>query len=232
LQFDIIAECITLVTTLIITGFSLYAYHRTQASRHLAFAAAFAMLSVASVAAITFDWLVQLEVMKVPLRGYLAIPAKYDLFRFLDQLFAMAGYLILFMAAERLSRVKTMVLILLIAPLTALVAHELFSVYHAVAALVLGFCMHHFYSSFLETGSRNSRNIAFGFLLLLLSELTFVFLVWDIMLYHVAVVLRVAGFLMLLHTIGCIFFLSKSVSAATLAARESRTAAPARTRRK
>ena len=225
LQFDIVAECVSLVTTLIIAGFSLYAYHRTQSPRHLAFAVAFGLLSIASLCSITFDWLVELEVMQVPVRGFLAIPAQYDIFRFLDQLFAMAGYLILFMTAERLSRFKTIVLLLLIAPLTALVAHEVFSVYHAVAMIVLGFCLHHFYKSFLESGSKNARNIAIGFGLLLLSELTFIFLVLNVSLYHWAIIMRVAGFLVLLYTIGRIYFLAESLSAATLTAREVREAA-------
>lgn len=212
LQFDIFVECAALITALLITAFSMHAYHRTHEPRHLTFAAAFALITVGSFASLIFHWLVQLEVMLIPVRGYLAIPPQYDYFRFFSQLFFMVGYLGLFVVGERVTCKRTSLLLLLIAPLTALVAHEVFSVYHMIAVLVLSFVVYHFYRSFLQTGSLNARNIATAFGILLASELSFIFVVFNIGFYHAGEVLRLGAFLLILFTLGRIYLLANNGS--------------------
>jgi hypothetical protein len=222
LQFDIFVEFAALLTALLITGFTLYAYHRTHELRHLAFAAAFGFISVGSLASLIFHWLVQLEVMLIPVRGYLAIPSAYDYFRFFSQLFFMVGYLGLFLVGERVTCKRTSFLLMLVAPLTALVAHEVFSVYHAIAVVVLSFVCYQFYRAFLQTGATNARNIATAFGILLLSELSFIFTVFNVGFYHAGEVLRLGAFLLILFTLGRIYLLAQGSSRVAVFAHTAR----------
>jgi hypothetical protein len=221
-RFDIFVECISLLTTVLLCGFSLYAYHRTHNPRHAAFGFAFFLLSLGLLASVVFNYLVELEFLAIPLRGYLFIPAHYDLFRMLSHMFLLAGFMTMFMIAERMTRPKVIILTAIITLIAAWIGHEFFVIFHLLTFVVLAFVWHHFYGVFLETRTRNARNIMVTFGILAVAEFVYAGAVFHVGFYFAATVLRLLAFALLLGTTVAIYYNTARASPVAVTARPRR----------
>jgi hypothetical protein len=148
---------------------------------------------------------VQFETLPIPLRGYIQVSYLHSLLLLSSMLFIVAGYLTLVLIVEHVKQRRISFLLYLLAPFTALVAHEYYVVFHLVVLLLLAFLIRHFLDNYRQARTPNALIVLLAFCALFLANAILLFTVASYIFYLVGTVVQLVGFLLFLTALILIF---------------------------
>ncbi len=205
-RVDLVVEAFSFLTAALIALGSLLAYMKTHKQRTLAFSGAFVFIAVGALLSLVFNWFVELEATVVPVRGYIQIGFFLSLLLLLSMLSTIIGFLLLFIINERISSVKEILLLLLLAPLGTWVAHEIYIGYHIILLVLTIMIFHFYYQAHRESCTGHSLAVAIAFAALLFSQVALtLFPVLGAGIYVIGQTIRGIGFTILLITLASIY---------------------------
>lgn len=204
-QIDLWVEAFSLVVALFISAFSLSAYLITKQVKQQRFSLAFLLIAIGIFARAVLNSWVQFETLPVPLRGYIDVTYLQGFMLVLSMLFIIAGYVTLIFVTENIKQPKIMMLLLLLAPFTALVAHEFYVLFHLMAMLLVGMLILHFFSNYRRERSSNALLVMLAFGALFVANILFAFTILSYVFYLAGTIVRLVGFLLFLVALVMIF---------------------------
>ena len=204
-RFDLAVEAFNFITTALIAFGSLYAFSKTHKPRHAAFGIGFLIIALGLFLSVVFNWFIEIESMVIPLRGYIQMSYVLAGILLLSMLCVLAGYLILFIVAQEITSLKTIALVLLLAPLGVWVAHEFYTGYHVLSFIVTLFIFHHYVRVHIDDRGRHSLPIASAFGILMISQATLALTAFSSLFYVAGHLFRLISFAVLFVTLVSIY---------------------------
>lgn len=205
-SFDLVVECFCLLTALIIASFSFHVFLLTKQRRHEVFSIAFFLLSAGIFLSVLFNAAVQFEKLSIVLRGYLGINYFWAFILFGSMILVLAGYLTILIVNEEIKSRKVIALLYVFSLLSAIVAHEVYILYHLIVVLVVAMLFGHFYRNYRVNTSNSSLLVMLAFASILVSEFLFALVIFDPVFYNLGNILRLVGFLLLLFSLISIYW--------------------------
>jgi len=215
--FDLVFESVGLIIALLIAGYSWRVHKLTKENKFAYFSLAFVLVALG----LFFKTFTHSILYFTPVRDVTAIVLKpvmggtlsfSDLFYraafFFQMAFMLAGWLLIFFISQksrgRLNRyyeVNQIALFLYLILLISIIANFKYFVFYLTSAVILGMTVLHYYKNYLNNDKNKSTfRVMTAFMLILLSNIAFVFVFVYSKLYVVGEILLLLGFLLLLYT--------------------------------
>lgn len=218
--WDLAFDALTLIVALLIAGYSWRIYRISKENRYGYFSLAFVLIALASVFKIITQGLVyfipwrDVATAVLPVSGinpatginYSKIFFKAGFFMNMATMLG-AWLLIFFISQKKGGRLKKyyevsqIALFIYLILLISVVANYQYSVFYATSTVILGMTVLNYYKNYLNTDrNKNAFKVMIAFLLILLANIFFGFVIFSQNFYAVGEILLLGGFLLLLYT--------------------------------
>lgn len=216
---DIIFDCISLVVALLIAGFSWKVYRRSSETKFGYFSFAFFLVSLGFLSKIAVHGLNYYDSFRfvatkalLPVVGHSGVGVNYsDLFfrvGFFAHMLTLLGawLLIYFISQKGRERLKKfdettqIFLFIYFIGLISVVSNLKYTVFYLTAVVILSLIVLNYYKNYLNKGTSASLLVMVSFLLILASQVLFVFVFLNTNFYVGGEMLQLLGFLLLLYT--------------------------------
>jgi len=215
--WDLIFEAVMLVIALLVAAYSWKIYRMSSENKFKYFSLAFLLISLGFVfKLITHGVLYYSSLQEVAYQALKPITTSvlsysdilYRIGFFLQMVFMMGGWLLVFFVSqksrERLKKfheVTQIGLFIYLIVLVSFVSNFKYFVFYLTSAVILGMVVLNYYKNYLNTNKNgNALLVLSSFLLILLGQFFFIFVVWSQELYILGEIALLGGFLLLLYT--------------------------------
>jgi hypothetical protein len=205
LTFTQVVEIFSLVTALLIAGFSFRTYLLTRQRKHEFFAVAFLLIAFGIALNTVFNTQVQLQDLVIPFQGALAITSTSGVLLFSSMFLGLAGFLTIFLITEEVFNRKMIALTFVFALLTTLLAMDYYAVFYVVNFIVLAMVFGHFYRNFHVHSTTTSLLVMLAFGFLAISQIPFSLTFVDFLFYQLGTIIRLVSFVLFLTALILIF---------------------------
>ena len=214
--WDIVFEGIILLIALLIAAYSWKAYRLNKENRFVYFSLAFLLIALGFGLKIMTNAISYFTPVRDAARDALGplagahlefTPLLYRTGFFLYMVPVLGALLLIFFVSQKprdrlhkyyeLSQIALFVYLIL---LISIVSNFKYFVFYLTSAVLLGLITLNYYKNYLNSNNRNAFRVTMSFLVLLLSNIFFVFVFLVEEFYVLAEVLHLLGFLMLLYT--------------------------------
>jgi hypothetical protein len=200
---DSIFEGISTIVCMLIFYFSLKAYKLTSEKKYLYFSMAFLSVAVSFIIKIVTDLSIYFQlVQRNPflLARLREINITYTWGYFSYHFFALLGIAALLMLTLKLKSKSAMSLFIFFIFLATVLSSYNLLFFYLTSAVILAYVFAHFYDNCHKKKCTTSHMVALSFLIILLSQLIFIFLTMNKALYVLGELVQLIGYVVLLFT--------------------------------
>lgn len=206
--FDSVIELIAIIVCVLLVYYSYKCFKLTKENKYLYFSTAFSSLTFAFIAKIIGTLAIYRPIISRSSLGSSIhqafrslTPSDINAISFIIYaFFILLGFMILFLIISKLTWKNQKVIVLLayfifLATWISIVHYQLF---YATSFILLMFITHSYYQNYIEIKSENSRFVLIAFVILLISQAFFAFVIYSRIIYVVAELIQLLGFVCLL----------------------------------
>jgi hypothetical protein len=200
--FDVILDFITIVTSILIGYFSIKSYYITKERNYLYLGSAFYLISIGfiikSLTFLSIYFKLMTPYTHLIQKVFVEIEIIYLVGIFFYKLLVLTGFLTLFSFSQKLkSNNIFFMMIFFLFFLSFLIIKSEF-LFHILIIGMIGYVVDYFIKNYRKNKTKGAKLVRDGFIMLLISQIAFVFIILNPHFYIIGEILQMISFLMLL----------------------------------
>lgn len=206
--YDAIFELVSVVAVILIAWLSYKAYRFTKNKNYKYLTFSFLLIGLSFIVKTITNLIIYFEPLKEKQVGFLIISyyniqrltMVHDIGYFFFRITVLLGFLIILLLALKIKDKKEISLLVFFIIISTMFSNSQYFIFHITCAFMLNIIFHYFFLNWRKKRTESSLTLALAFFMILLSQIVFIFVVFNKSIYVIGEIFQLFGYLVLLYT--------------------------------